>query len=71
LVLPDSKQVQAVKANRVNHIPLHPNAIAIPGTRHPVRPQYTDHCFTGDYPTHLTDTGGDTKAQLSLLAEAS
>jgi amidophosphoribosyltransferase len=39
--------------------------------RDPVRPQYTDHCFTGDYPTLLTDTGGDTKAQLSLLAEAS
>ncbi|MGH6800204.1 MAG: amidophosphoribosyltransferase [Methylocella sp.] len=39
--------------------------------RDPVRPQYTDHCFTGDYPTHLTDAGGDTKAQLSLLAEAS
>jgi amidophosphoribosyltransferase len=39
--------------------------------RDPVRPQYTDHCFTGDYPTQLTDTGGDTKAQLSLLAEAS
>src|SRR6202521_5629723 len=39
--------------------------------RDPLRPQFTDHCFTGDYPTHLTDTGGDTKAQLSLLAEAS
>ena len=40
-------------------------------SRDPNRPQYTDHCFTGDYPTRLTDTGGDTKAQLSLLAEAS
>ncbi|MGH6840541.1 MAG: amidophosphoribosyltransferase, partial [Methylocella sp.] len=39
--------------------------------RDPFRPQYTDHCFTGDYPTHLTDSRGDTKAQLSLLAEAS
>ena len=38
--------------------------------RDPVRPQFTDHCFTGDYPTNLTDSGGDTKAQLSLLAEA-
>jgi amidophosphoribosyltransferase len=37
--------------------------------RDPVRPQFTDHCFTGDYPTNLTDIGGDTKAQLSLLAE--
>lgn len=36
------------------------------------RPQYTDHCFTGDYPTPLTDmTGGDAPKQLSLLAEAS
>ena len=34
--------------------------------RDPVRPQFTDHCFTGEYPTALTDTGGDTKAQLSL-----
>ena len=24
--------------------------------RDPVRPQFTDHCFTGDYPTHLTDS---------------
>ena len=23
--------------------------------RDPVRPQFTDHCFTGDYPTPLTD----------------
>jgi amidophosphoribosyltransferase len=35
------------------------------------RPQFTDHCFTGDYPTHLTDiTGESAKQQLSLLAEA-
>ena len=35
------------------------------------RPQFTDHCFTGDYPTHLTDIIGEsTKQQLSLLAEA-
>jgi amidophosphoribosyltransferase len=39
--------------------------------RDPLRPQFTDHCFTGDYPTKLTDTLGDTKSQLSLLAEAS
>jgi amidophosphoribosyltransferase len=37
--------------------------------RDPVRPQFTDHCFTGDYPTHLTDVSGETKSQLSLLAE--
>ena len=36
-----------------------------------VHPQFTDHCFTGDYPTHLTDLIGESaKQQLSLLAEA-
>ncbi len=41
--------------------------------RDPVRPQFTDHCFTGDYPTALTDQSAqDTSPrQLSLLAEAS
>jgi amidophosphoribosyltransferase len=35
------------------------------------RPQFTDHCFTGDYPTSLTDVIGESaKQQLSLLAEA-
>ncbi|MFN0194787.1 MAG: amidophosphoribosyltransferase [Aestuariivirga sp.] len=39
--------------------------------RDPHRPQFTDHCFTGDYPTPLTDQGVDRPArQLSLLAEA-
>jgi len=39
--------------------------------RDPHRPQFTDHCFTGDYPTHLTDIVGESaKQQLSLLAEA-
>ncbi len=34
------------------------------------RPQFTDHCFTGDYPTTLTDVVGESvKQQLSLLAE--
>ena len=38
--------------------------------RNPLRPQFTDHCFTGDYPTTLTDLNGvDVRAQLSLLAE--
>jgi amidophosphoribosyltransferase len=38
-----------------------------------VRPQFTDHCFTGEYPTPLTDrTARDALPhQLSLLAEAS
>ena len=41
--------------------------------RDPARPQFTDHCFTGDYPTPLTDrTARETSPrQLSLLAEAS
>ena len=40
------------------------------GRRDPLRPQFTDHCFTGDYPTHLTDVEGETcRGQLSLLAE--
>ncbi len=33
-------------------------------------PQFTDHCFTGDYPTALTDQQGEVlPRQLSLLAE--
>lgn len=44
-------------------------AMGEPG-RNNVRPQFTDHCFTGDYPTHLTDVTGETgRQQLSLLAE--
>jgi amidophosphoribosyltransferase len=41
--------------------------------RDPARPQFTDHCFTGEYPTPLTDrTAQDAPPhQLSLLAEAS
>ena len=40
--------------------------------RDPVRPQFTDHCFTGEYPTPLTDRSGEAPSrQLSLLAEAS
>ena len=42
------------------------------GKRNPEKPQYTDHCFTGDYPTPLTDKNGEiAPRQLSLLAEAS
>ena len=39
--------------------------------RNPARPQFTDHCFTGDYPTSLTDLSGEQlgRKQLSLLAE--
>jgi amidophosphoribosyltransferase len=41
--------------------------------RDAARPQFTDHCFTGEYPTPLTDrTAQDASPrQLSLLAEAS
>src|SRR4029077_5619058 len=41
--------------------------------RDPLKPQFTDHCFTGDYPTALTDQIGQEASprQLSLLAEAS
>ncbi|WP_034996312.1 amidophosphoribosyltransferase [Beijerinckia mobilis] len=45
-------------------------AMGEPG-RDPARPQFTDHCFTGDYPTPLTDVMGEARSQLSLLAEAS
>jgi amidophosphoribosyltransferase len=40
--------------------------------RDAARPQFTDHCFTGEYPTGLTDQTGQqaTPRQLSLLAEA-
>ena len=33
-------------------------------------PQFTDHCFTGDYPTRLVDQDGVGDSQLSLLSEA-
>lgn len=39
--------------------------------RDPLRPQFTDHCFTGDYPTTLTDRADTAPRQLALLAEAS
>ncbi len=39
--------------------------------RNEEKPQFTDHCFTGDYPTSLTDLGlSEPSKQLSLLAEA-
>jgi amidophosphoribosyltransferase len=38
--------------------------------RDALQPQYCDACFTGEYPTALTDqTGNDGTHQLSLLAE--
>ena len=39
--------------------------------RNPRQPQFTDHCFTGDYPTRLTDQDGERgSGRLPLLAEA-
>ena len=38
--------------------------------RDPRNPAFTDHCFTGDYPTRLADQDGTVVRQLSLLAEA-
>jgi len=38
--------------------------------RDPDNPQFTDHCFTGDYPTRLLDREGPPQQrQLSFLAE--
>ena len=43
--------------------------------RDPNAPRYTDHCFTGDYPTRLVDRDrpdhSDEPVQLSFLVEAS
>ena len=38
--------------------------------RDPDNPAYTDHCFTGDYPTKLSDQSNEEGfLQLSLLSE--
>ena len=38
--------------------------------RNSVSPQFTDHCFSGDYPTELTDKNeGILSSQLSLLSD--
>ena len=45
-------------------------AMGYPEGRDHDRPQFTDHCFTGDYPTLLADQNrGDGVLQLSLLSE--
>jgi amidophosphoribosyltransferase len=40
--------------------------------RNPLSPQFTDHCFTGDYPTPLTDLNGSRHEPktVSLMREA-
>ncbi|MCG6122114.1 MAG: amidophosphoribosyltransferase [Microvirga sp.] len=44
-------------------------ALGFPG-RDDGAPQLTDHCFTGDYPTPLSDLSVATPRKLSILAEA-
>jgi amidophosphoribosyltransferase len=45
-------------------------AMGHPKGRDPLHPAYTDHCFTGDYPTQLRDKKNDGHLrQLSLLSE--
>ena len=36
--------------------------------RDPLRPQFTDHCFTGEYPTPLTDRGAAAPRRASFAA---
>ncbi len=44
-------------------------ALGCEGGRNSECPQYTDHCFTGDYPTALQDeSGGELSNQLSFLS---
>jgi amidophosphoribosyltransferase len=44
-------------------------AMGEPG-RNPGQPKFCDACFSGDYPTTLTDlSDGERPAQLSLLSE--
>lgn len=45
-------------------------ALGEPG-RNNMTPQFTDHYFTGDYPTPIADLVSESAKQLSLLAEAS
>jgi amidophosphoribosyltransferase len=45
-------------------------ALGEPG-RDNAAPQFTDHYFTGEYPTPIADLMGENVKQLSLLAEAS
>ena len=42
-------------------------AMGWPG-RDPARPQFTDHCFTGDYPTALTDLAAQEASPAAIVA---
>ena len=44
-------------------------AMGHPEGRDPKNPVFTDHCFTGDYPTKLSDNESNEEfSQLSLLS---
>jgi amidophosphoribosyltransferase len=43
-------------------------AMGEPG-RNSLQPQFCDACFTGEYPTRLSDRESNSSSQLSLLAE--
>jgi amidophosphoribosyltransferase len=43
-------------------------AMGEPG-RNSALPQFCDACFTGDYPTRLSDQDGSEPTQLTLLAD--
>jgi amidophosphoribosyltransferase len=38
-------------------------------SRHPDKPQYCDACFTGDYPTTLTDREEHEASDLMMLGD--
>jgi len=45
-------------------------AMGFPDGRDDLNPQFTDHCFTGDYPTDLKDYRDENlQEQLSLLSD--
>jgi amidophosphoribosyltransferase len=61
-----------IKADSLNFISVDGiyKAMGHENGRNPDKPAFTDHCFTGDYPTPLIDQSrGDDVKQLSLLAE--
>ena len=45
-------------------------AMGCPG-RNAAQPQFTDHCFTGDYPTRLTDMDGEPERRAAVAAGGS
>jgi amidophosphoribosyltransferase len=43
------------------------HACLLPEGRNNQQPQYCDACFSGDYPTHLTDQENDRDQELALF----